>query len=232
MAVSLSACGMFGQEQSTPQTSAVPPGPANQQAASSDLVRDVQRGLVTRGYHVGPQDGVYGASTENALRHFQKDQNFAASGQIDARTLAALGVIGGASHVAYAPSGAYTQRTASSAKVRNVQQNLADRGYDPGHIDGRMGPRTSAALRDFQKDQNLQANGRPDVQTLAALGVETGSPATQTGQLPATRRSGTTNAPEQQQGQLPPSESERTPAAPADIPPTNPPQAAPANPQQ
>lgn len=257
LTVSLSACqGMMGGRE-TQQTSSAPGASAAsaQQAASSDLVRDVQRGLATRGYDVGPQDGVYGSSTEQALRRFQQDQRLNASGQIDSQTLAALGVAGGSSQRAsaaapssssrdYVPTsrrqGAMaTEPRASSrvalapAKVRDVQQTLADRGYDPGRVDGRWGNRTQQALRNFQRDQSLQANGRPDAQTLAALGVETGSPATQTGQLPAERSTAPAASvpppaenpadvdiqqrdvthPEQQQGLLPPTGSQAPGAA-------------------
>lgn len=256
MAVSLTACqGMMGgkEKESGQQASSAPaaPGPAGQQAMSTDLVRDVQRGLSSRGYDVGPQDGVYGAGTEQALRKFQRDQHMNASGQVDAQTLAALGVIGGASagsQRAYVPSPAYTptsKRQGAMAthpstpkvalnqdQVRSVQQNLADRGFDPGKVDGSWGPRTQTALRDFQRDQNIQANGRPNPQTLAALGVESGSPSTQTGQLPA--ENPRSNAPQRnvppparEPGELPPTgsqapgaepETERAPISPGGAP--------------
>ena len=37
----------------------------------------------------------------------------------------------------------------SPTHVREVQQALLDAGYDPGPIDGVMGPRTKAALRKY-----------------------------------------------------------------------------------
>lgn len=214
LAVSLSACqGMMGDRSSSAQTSSASPagtGAASadvqQAAVSSDLVRDVQRGLASRGYDVGPQDGIYGDSTQQALRRFQRDQRMNASGQIDAQTLAALGVMAGAGGTASAapapgasrdyvptsrrqgamaaPRSGASRVSLSRDQVRDVQQNLADRGYDPGQVDGMWGTRTQQALRNFQRDQNLQGSGRPNPQTLAALGVESGSPATQTGQLP------------------------------------------------
>jgi peptidoglycan hydrolase-like protein with peptidoglycan-binding domain len=42
---------------------------------------------------------------------------------------------------------------------------------DAGLIDGIMGPKTQAALRAFQKDQNLPQTGKMDAETLAKLGV-------------------------------------------------------------
>ncbi|WOD40531.1 peptidoglycan-binding domain-containing protein [Nodosilinea sp. E11] len=37
--------------------------------------------------------------------------------------------------------------------TRQVQQQLAKRGYDPGPVDGVAGPKTQRALRQFQKSQ-------------------------------------------------------------------------------
>jgi peptidoglycan hydrolase-like protein with peptidoglycan-binding domain len=63
---------------------------------------------------------------------------------------------------------------AGDEKVKAAQQALKDKGHDPGDVDGRMGPRTQAALRDFQKAQGLQASGRLNSKTMQALGVEGG----------------------------------------------------------
>jgi peptidoglycan hydrolase-like protein with peptidoglycan-binding domain len=57
-------------------------------------------------------------------------------------------------------------------KVKAVQQALKDKGHDPGDVDGKMGPKTHAALREFQKAQGLQGSGRVDDKTMQALGVE------------------------------------------------------------
>jgi len=56
--------------------------------------------------------------------------------------------------------------------VKAAQQALKDKGHDPGGVDGRMGPRTQQAVRDFQKAQGLQATGRLDEKTMQSLGVE------------------------------------------------------------
>jgi carboxyl-terminal processing protease len=60
---------------------------------------------------------------------------------------------------------------ASTEQVKSVQQALQGKGMDPGTIDGVMGPKTQAALRDFQKEQKLPQTGRLDAQTLEKLGV-------------------------------------------------------------
>jgi uncharacterized protein len=52
---------------------------------------------------------------------------------------------------------------------REVQQLLADLGYDPGPIDGVMGPRTRAAIRAFQADVGLPVDGQVSDELRAAL---------------------------------------------------------------
>ena len=44
--------------------------------------------------------------------------------------------------------------TGSRAQVITMQQALKDKGFDPGPIDGTVGPRTSAALSSYQKAEN------------------------------------------------------------------------------
>jgi peptidoglycan hydrolase-like protein with peptidoglycan-binding domain len=56
--------------------------------------------------------------------------------------------------------------------VREAQEALQKKGYDVGQIDGVMGPKTSAALREFQQAQGLTASGSLDQKTLSALDVQ------------------------------------------------------------
>jgi peptidoglycan hydrolase-like protein with peptidoglycan-binding domain len=71
--------------------------------------------------------------------------------------------------------------------TRQVQQQLQQQGYDVGQVDGVWGAKSRQALMNFQRDQNLRASGRPDQQTMAALGLERGS--TQQAQTPESSRS-------------------------------------------
>ena len=60
-------------------------------------------------------------------------------------------------------------------KVKAAQQALKDKGYDAGTVDGRMGPKTQAALRDFQKAQGMESTGDLDPKTTQALGMDMGT---------------------------------------------------------
>jgi len=72
-----------------------------------------------------------------------------------------------------AKTGKKTSGVQSKETVREVQTALKNHGLDPGPIDGAMGPKTMAALRSFQSQNNLPATGKLDEQTQVALGVHT-----------------------------------------------------------
>lgn len=55
--------------------------------------------------------------------------------------------------------------------VANLQTELSDQGFDPGVIDGLMGPATRQAIRAFQAVNGLLPDGHPSAQTLSELGV-------------------------------------------------------------
>jgi localization factor PodJL len=60
-------------------------------------------------------------------------------------------------------------RVALERQVRETQQLLAALGYDPGPVDGVIGPRTRAAVRAFQADAGLPADGKTSDELRAAL---------------------------------------------------------------
>ncbi len=67
----------------------------------------------------------------------------------------------------------------SSRTVREAQQALKDKGYDPGPIDGINGPNTEAAVRQYQEKENINADGLLGPTTLDSLGVKHGSAGTE-----------------------------------------------------
>jgi peptidoglycan hydrolase-like protein with peptidoglycan-binding domain len=54
-------------------------------------------------------------------------------------------------------------------RVAQVQELLKDAGFNPGPIDGILGPRTKGALRRYQASQGLPATGALDKATRQAL---------------------------------------------------------------
>lgn len=53
--------------------------------------------------------------------------------------------------------------------VSQLQRALADKGFNPGQIDGDFGPRTEAALKAFQKSRGIEADGIYGPQSRAAF---------------------------------------------------------------
>lgn len=75
----------------------------------------------------------------------------------------ALGVLG----LSLTPSAL----AASSEDIKKVQQSLSDKGYDAGPVDGVLGSRTRASIRQYQASEKLTVNGRLDAETAGKLGV-------------------------------------------------------------
>jgi peptidoglycan hydrolase-like protein with peptidoglycan-binding domain len=63
-----------------------------------------------------------------------------------------------------------------SEPVRQAQQALKDKGFDPGPVDGRYGPQTREAVRRYQKENKIVANGRLGGDTYESLGVKRDAP--------------------------------------------------------
>jgi peptidoglycan hydrolase-like protein with peptidoglycan-binding domain len=127
-------------------------------------VRQVQQTLQSRGFQAGPVDGIMGPATQRAIRSFQRAENLEVTGQLNSRTLVALGL---QENGAAPPRAAY-----DAALLRHVQQTLTNRGFAAGRVDGVLGVPTREALKRFQQSENLEASGELNPQTLAALGID------------------------------------------------------------
>lgn len=64
------------------------------------------------------------------------------------------------------PDGA---RPLAEAHRKELQRLLAARGYDIGKVDGILGPRTRAAIRDYQEEKRRRADGLPTPELLELL---------------------------------------------------------------
>src|SRR5258707_1062832 len=65
----------------------------------------------------------------------------------------------------------YTSRN----MIRRAQEALADKGFYDGPTDGVSGPRTRAAIRDFQHSRHLAETGQLDERTVQELGIDRGA---------------------------------------------------------
>jgi peptidoglycan hydrolase-like protein with peptidoglycan-binding domain len=60
-------------------------------------------------------------------------------------------------------------KNADRDPVKAAQTALKARGYDVDEPDGKLGPKTRAAVRKFQKDEGLKVTGRLDTETMERL---------------------------------------------------------------
>jgi peptidoglycan hydrolase-like protein with peptidoglycan-binding domain len=94
-AVGAGVGGYVGHEGTTRSASAstgTAPGNAAGTAYDTSVVRSAQEALNQRGYNPGAIDGQYGPDTQAAVRQFQQASGIAQTGDLDSRTLSALGV--------------------------------------------------------------------------------------------------------------------------------------------
>jgi peptidoglycan hydrolase-like protein with peptidoglycan-binding domain len=153
---------------------------ADDNYVDSSTVRQVQKTLNDRGYPRVGVDGAMGPRTQAAIRQFQRAESLEPTGQLNRQTLVALGI-------QRADPAARTDEPQYSADVvRKVQQTLNQRGFKAGAVDGTMSPQTQAAVKEFQKSENLEDSGRLNPRTLTALGVSVEPPAVQAERRPAT----------------------------------------------
>ena len=71
-------------------------------------------------------------------------------------------------------SGSARSMNLSQDEIRQLQITLNQRGFNVGEPDGNFGPRTRAALMQFQQREGLQRSGQIDQQTMSALGINAG----------------------------------------------------------
>jgi len=67
------------------------------------------------------------------------------------------------------PRTVYVERDRSPSVERDVQTELARKGYYGGVIDGEIGPQTRAAIRAYQVDRGIPVTGRIDGALLRSL---------------------------------------------------------------
>jgi hypothetical protein len=65
----------------------------------------------------------------------------------------------------------YYEPAATSSLEASVQRALRKRGYYSGPLDGDLGPRSRAAIREYQAEHGLEVNGRVDDPLLRSLGI-------------------------------------------------------------
>ena len=135
-------------------------GEATQAAVRNAVIR-LQVELQQRGYAPGSADGSFGSKTRKALQAFQTDSGLEPTGITDRDTWAELN----------ADSAGLRAGTAvrSGKQVKYLQQALIGLGYLNGAADGSYGPKTRAAVKEYQRDYGLSADGSAGSKTMTSL---------------------------------------------------------------
>ena len=84
----------------------------------------------------------------------------------------------------------FNETQAERLKIANIQASLFKLGYNVGKIDGKLGPKTTAAIKTFQKNEALRADGKITAKLLEQLNsaIKKLSPAVSSQSDPAARQ--------------------------------------------
>lgn len=151
---------------------------------NTEAVRRVQRRLRELGYYAGSADGDFGASTEAAVKAFQRNHGLSTDGKVGTLTYDTLfgsnarragqtntprpGQTPTPTRIPYYvevtpnpnPNIYVTLREGDSGRlVRQLQQALKNQGYYKGEVDGLFGFGTTEAVLAFQKAKGLSRDG-------------------------------------------------------------------------
>jgi hypothetical protein len=116
-------------------------------------VTTVQSLLAARGHRLAA-DGVFGLATTNAVKAFQRAHRLASDGAVGPKTWSAL---------------IFNLRPGSHGQAVTAAQRLLTGHGHPAAADGVFGPRTTAAVKAFQRDRHLAVDGVVGPKTWNAL---------------------------------------------------------------
>lgn len=146
---------------------------------STDIVNpDVERIQVilkSQGYETGNTDGKMGKELRDAIKAFQEQYGLKSTGYIDKMTLTQLEDLSRTKEVLESKKAASIKEKDSSGQAafkpaaRDIQTALKNAGFDVGTIDGKMGPKTRQAIKEFQKAKGLVPDGTVGPKTWTQL---------------------------------------------------------------
>lgn len=133
---------------------------------SGNDVRAVQTALANAGFSPGSIDGIYGPMTATAVRRFQAARGLLVTGVVCDGLYSTLGITCTPEPpcpvlppITTCRRLVVTTPFLRGSDVSAVQTVLANRGFDPGQIDGIYGPNTAAAVSGFQAAAGLPVTG-------------------------------------------------------------------------
>jgi peptidoglycan hydrolase-like protein with peptidoglycan-binding domain len=152
------------------------PVPAPAPVMSDPVVEQVQGILKDLDFYSGTVDGISGPNTRKAIQAYQQKVGLNASGEIDSVLLDQLGATptastsvprpaprpGDTAAVPVSAAAAAADAPAPDARIVKIQAGLKAFGNDDMQLDGVVGARTKAAIKEFQSLFGLPETGEPD----------------------------------------------------------------------
>ncbi len=135
-----------------------------QEGDHGERVAEVQTMLISMGLLDGEADGFFGAGTTEAIKAFQLSVGLTADGVCGDQTFSMLS--GGEQIV---NDGYAIKLGSSGSDVAEVQNILIAMGYMDGSADGVCGSGTVDAIKSFQANAGIEADGVAGAQTLDML---------------------------------------------------------------
>lgn len=154
--------------------SPLPDAPARPAAdAQEAVIAQVQRVLADLKLYKGDIDGLDGPQTRAAIADYREKVGLPPSEEIDGELLGQLGAREEQATAAPPPANTDAISTASAGpgqtNVLRVQAGLKAFGNADIEMDGVVGPRTVAAIREFQSLFGLPVTGEPNAETFAKM---------------------------------------------------------------
>ena len=146
--------------------------PRDNSNVSLNSILEIQQFLSNNGFNPGPIDGQSGPKTKNAIALFQTENGLLADGIVGNRTKSKM-----RSYSGCISTNTCIARNNTSAKldsVSDIQAYLANNGFNPGIIDGKMGSYTKEAIKSFQRKVGLIPDGVAGNRTKSEMRSYTG----------------------------------------------------------
>ena len=143
----------------------------------SDMVADIQRELLRRGFYEGAADGVYGPKTDTAIRDFEQAAGLRPSAEPNDMLLASIARSAiKAQPVPIQRNDPIAALLAPSGRIVAVQRALTDFGYGPVKPTGIYDTETRAAIERFEKARRRTVTGQISDLLVRDLATLTGRP--------------------------------------------------------
>lgn len=147
----------------------------------NEIMADIQRELLRRGFYDGSIDGVHGPKTDAAMRDFEQAAGLKPGSEPNDVFLRALTRSQAKASVPAAPQPARSDPIAeliapSSKRVLSVQRALAEYGYGQIKPNGTFGPETKNAIEQFERARKMPVTGQISPRLVRELSALTGRP--------------------------------------------------------